>query len=809
MNIKCPHCGTEYEVEKKDMYRYTKCLKCGKGFVIGQLATTQKKNGVTQGNQATSATTAVNENEDGSKFDVVDIAQRKLLVDGVGGVLNFKINLLSWFRICFHHWKLKHVSCPNCKSDKVVCSSQNEQCEFKCDSCGELHSVIDGETQRRKNLGAYRQTYHNVQSRYKNEFTALCMRQDAVCEQLRICELRNVFFEQASIFECDWDAYGDDALPKRLQFIIDGLRAKIANAHSSVVASAVAHAAATNQAYGTTVGLRNPNSGMYLIARDIVQEGGWNKMVAADKQLRLLNSSIEELTASLSYYESLMLYYYDLCEEFRGKDKETARRDRLWTRCNYPDEDSLPLVEDGKSEAMLLKEQNNLKDQKLRIQHEAEEKIGYIERELGSSLIEKSMFRLWSCALMAIIAVLLPIGYVVHEAFASKVSLSGTIVQTGNCILTRDLLAKALASPNLTECYISEPDVILSQPHKFVMENELSGWSKIDHDVKVRVVQVFRGEGVVVSAKWDKYVLAFVKSTCKYSLGETIQPGVYIPCGKATFKNSAGVKTTVPAFLQLNPAEAKHMVQKLVSELDKEADKRVKNAEEAKRIEAKRRTAKLDYDAKVAKAKLEAEAEAARLRAKEEEERLLLEKKRNQAEELARELESRKDTCVMCNGDGVANCARCKGAGEIIVRETEPCTTCANDESGFSSSHQRGCVKKQVDCSNCRGRGEIVIRPRCQFCGGKGFVKITEPGRFARKERCSNCRGSGKADGYFQACGNCSGAGKVEIEQSCFRCGGRGVIATSSKVTCPVCDGKCRLKCERCGGRGFTYRPKQ
>ena len=141
------------------------------------------------------------------------------------------------------------------------------------------------------------------------------------------------------------------------------------------------------------------------------------------------------------------------------------------------------------------------------------------------------------------------------------------------------------------------------------MENELSGWSKIDHDVKVRVVQVFRGEGVVVSAKWDKYVLAFVKSTCKYSLGETIQPGVYIPCGKATFKNSAGVKTTVPAFLQLNPAEAKHMVQKLVSELDKEADKRVKNAEEAKRIEAKRRTAKLDYDAKVAKAKLEAEAD--------------------------------------------------------------------------------------------------------------------------------------------------------------------------------------------------------
>lgn len=35
MDIKCPHCGTEYEVEKYDMYRHTKCEVCGKGFVVG------------------------------------------------------------------------------------------------------------------------------------------------------------------------------------------------------------------------------------------------------------------------------------------------------------------------------------------------------------------------------------------------------------------------------------------------------------------------------------------------------------------------------------------------------------------------------------------------------------------------------------------------------------------------------------------------------------------------------------------------------------------------------------------------------
>ena len=35
MNIKCPNCGMEYEVEKKDFGRFVTCESCGKGFVIG------------------------------------------------------------------------------------------------------------------------------------------------------------------------------------------------------------------------------------------------------------------------------------------------------------------------------------------------------------------------------------------------------------------------------------------------------------------------------------------------------------------------------------------------------------------------------------------------------------------------------------------------------------------------------------------------------------------------------------------------------------------------------------------------------
>ena len=42
MNVRCPHCGTEYDVEKKEMYRYVKCEACGKGFVAGAATSLQK-----------------------------------------------------------------------------------------------------------------------------------------------------------------------------------------------------------------------------------------------------------------------------------------------------------------------------------------------------------------------------------------------------------------------------------------------------------------------------------------------------------------------------------------------------------------------------------------------------------------------------------------------------------------------------------------------------------------------------------------------------------------------------------------------
>lgn len=176
----------------------------------------------------------------------------------------------------------------------------------------------------------------------------------------------------------------------------------------------------------------------------------------------------------------------------------------------------------------------------------------------------------------------------------------------------------------------------------------------------------------------------------------------------------------------------------------------------------------------------------------------------------AKELESRKEPCAPCGGTGTMECARCKGNGEVVVKESEPCPICSDDSNdGFTSTRRRGVVNVEVDCGNCRGRGEIWIRPRCQVCGGKGYKIIRETGRFDRKENCDSCGGSGKSEGYSQSCSKCQGNGKIKVQRQCSRCGGKGTVSGGSNVTCPVCAGKGKLKCERCGGRGFTYRPKQ
>ena len=179
-----------------------------------------------------------------------------------------------------------------------------------------------------------------------------------------------------------------------------------------------------------------------------------------------------------------------------------------------------------------------------------------------------------------------------------------------------------------------------------------------------------------------------------------------------------------------------------------------------------------------------------------------------------KELESRKEKCAQCDGSGSVKCVRCKGEGSFVVREARPCRRCggSNGGSGFGaefgseSCNGSGRIKVEVECSNCYGKG--MIRPKCRTCNGSGRIKAPNvTGKLSSPyETCPNCNGSGRDFETF--CPKCSGNKKVEVWRQCPACGGKGELSAGKNVTCSVCQGRGKLKCDRCGGRGFTYRPK-
>ena len=190
----------------------------------------------------------------------------------------------------------------------------------------------------------------------------------------------------------------------------------------------------------------------------------------------------------------------------------------------------------------------------------------------------------------------------------------------------------------------------------------------------------------------------------------------------------------------------------------------------------------------------------------------------------AKELESRKETCVPCNGTGTVVCARCKGAGAVANKVTRPCPICCSTEENESwgdtyfavdpqRNEHKGQVKRQIDCDACRGKG--MVRPRCGNCNGKGVVRCPAcQGASLQKScscrtgrvKCYSCGGSGYGS---ECCRKCQGKETLTVWQACDTCHGRGVVADGGKDTCPVCIGMGRFECERCYGSGFVYREKQ
>lgn len=62
MDIKCPHCGTEYDAEESEYGRFVKCEVCGKGFVAGTSGA-KKHNEMIGATRSAASTDATREQE--------------------------------------------------------------------------------------------------------------------------------------------------------------------------------------------------------------------------------------------------------------------------------------------------------------------------------------------------------------------------------------------------------------------------------------------------------------------------------------------------------------------------------------------------------------------------------------------------------------------------------------------------------------------------------------------------------------------------------------------------------------------------
>ncbi|MGW4164807.1 hypothetical protein [Streptomyces sp. NPDC004788] len=127
-------------------------------------------------------------------------------------------------------------------------------------------------------------------------------------------------------------------------------------------------------------------------------------------------------------------------------------------------------------------------------------------------------------------------------------------------------------------------------------------------------------------------------------------------------------------------------------------------------------------------------------------------------------------SCDACS-NGLVQCGRCLGAGDLRCEPWVPCETCRGLDS----------------CLRCDGTGR---RTRKNPKGPDGSDRAENSDGSGRdEEERVTCKQCGARD---SACATCGGRGK----QHCSRCGGKGTR------TCPKCSGDGTGACERCAGTG-------
>lgn len=362
MDIKCPHCGTECDAEENECGSVMKCEICGKEFVVGHSFT--KKLGEATAAMKDAARIAAHSvcekarNIDwkaqgdrakemaGSAYDkgktwYISIwrakafhALRLMAKDN-----NLVVGILSTFK---YKPKPYLAICPKCRAEHVKWASfkwgadENHAISY-CQRCNHFFRLRDGIQRHCKH-------YAPIIAVAKRAIEDIDRKLISVNQQIEVVNTRSNFQEQSLLFEEEWEVCQNAIIGDRLKFLIEGLRTRLSSVNFEKVVNAQHATTVSNVAYGTTIGLRDPQSLIYGIARDLVQLNAFCKLNSIASERDAIYGSAKELEEKLIHYERMMDHYYELQLEFHGKQKDDAKQARLLARCERSDPASLPLI---------------------------------------------------------------------------------------------------------------------------------------------------------------------------------------------------------------------------------------------------------------------------------------------------------------------------------------------------------------------------------------------------------------------------------------------------------------------------------
>ena len=285
MQFRCPYCGQIVEGDESYRGKVAECPFCAKKIIVDQIKT--------------------------------------VVSDREGVFLKYCLVCCLRCNNVYVEWFLKWFG------------SSSRMCH--CNKCGYVFDLENG-------THSYQRHYKRVVNDLRVEIAEIDGEIAAIDIKLQAVG----FFVQEWLFEEDWKLwceYQNPLVIERLKFQIEKLRTRLSGLNMEKIVNAQRSAQASGMMYGTTVGLRDPQSGFAGLCRSVVQMKASFDYMKNRKAEEALYGSTTNMEEALARCEALMDSYYELRLEFEGKQKDVARRQRLMARCGFSDRSALTIVD--------------------------------------------------------------------------------------------------------------------------------------------------------------------------------------------------------------------------------------------------------------------------------------------------------------------------------------------------------------------------------------------------------------------------------------------------------------------------------